>query len=168
MMKVVGYMTNRLKKLSIYTAWSVSFGTVLALFYHSFSLSIFVLFAFGILTHCSKELITQYNRNRLSIGLLITLEIIKFTILLYFAFTYSWILFVVLIVTSFLLRIKRLFSYFDLNRFYDYLSIILNVGVINCLSFYVHTRFISLTVVYSLIPIVSLFLFLNRKKVYFI
>lgn len=156
-------MFNKEKRNLLYLLSSVLFGTGFALYYNLFSFSIFLLIAYIVLTYYSKELIKHYVNNRTHNSILIAFEILILIILLYLALSYSWLLLIVLAVTSLLLQIQRLFIYFDLHRMYNYLAIVLYIGVMNSLAFYIHTQFISSVVVYSLIPIVLLFLVLKRR-----
>lgn len=146
----------------MYLFFSVLIGTAFALYYRTFSLSIFLLLAYVILTYLCNYLIMNYVNTSRHKKRLIAIEILILIIIIYLSSSYSWFLLIVLSITSLLLQLQKVFINFHLNTLYEYLNIVLYIGIINSLAFYIHTQFISSLILFLLVPIVLLFLFFKR------
>lgn len=122
-------------------------GTVVALQYSQFNyISFAVLYSYIVINQLIENILIRLPTNDFerSKNMIIGLELINITLLLFFALRYSWLNALALLLYTIIIQLQFLFGYYDLEKIAAIIVSFLNVIFLNSISFYLHTHFVHL------------------------
>lgn len=121
------------------------FGNIFALQYDTFrGFAFFLLYLFVLVNQMLENILLRIPKNDFEVSkpFLFSLEVLNVLLLGYFAFSYSWLAFLVLSGYTLIIQLQFLFSYYDLDHVAIITTTLLKLVLLNGFSFYVQVRFI--------------------------
>src|SRR5699024_4950400 len=106
--------------------------------------AIFLLYIFVQVNHMLENILLRIPKNDFEVSkpFLFGLEVLNVLLLGYFAFSYSWLAFLVLSGYTLIIQLQFLFSYYDLDHVAIITTTLLKLVLLNGFSFYLLVCFI--------------------------
>lgn len=121
-------------------------GTIFAFQYKQINyISFLVLYSYVMVNQLIENILLRIPANNFerSKRFLLSLEVVNLSFILFFILRYSWMSGLVLLLYTLMIQLQFLFSYYDLEKTAAIIASILKVILLNSLSFYIHTNFVS-------------------------